>query len=279
MTQSTTANVSTTPPTSGTEVVTGLNDLRESVISSHAGNTRPTYAVDGMIWYDNTNNIVYLVDGATDHEIGSIVGGKFVAKNADSATSATNAENILQATDPASGTYRLLLGNGTDVNSPAYNLTALYYDMSNSTIIGTSIDGNAGTATAPQTSDWTANGYLYEKRNGGTARRLINTYTSNGYEVHKFSDGTMIVHGEFSKSRTYTIDGGTGIAYGTIDLFNFPATVNTYNKPTVHVSLDTNLAWANGRQNTTTSYKIDIFSIGTPYSTATGTITIIGRWY
>jgi hypothetical protein len=78
------------------------------------------------------------------------------------AGNATNAANVFQTTDPASTTYRILLGNGTNANAQVYNYSALYWNNPTSTIVGASISGNAATANLATTATSALSaGFLY----------------------------------------------------------------------------------------------------------------------
>lgn len=43
--------------------------LEDAVRSSHSGATRPSYAVEGTVWYDTDVDRLFLYDGTTDHEL------------------------------------------------------------------------------------------------------------------------------------------------------------------------------------------------------------------
>lgn len=70
---------------SGTQLATDLNNLRESLLTCHAGETAPSYLKAGSIWYDTTNKAFMLYDGtqslpvfgidAINHLINPPIGG------------------------------------------------------------------------------------------------------------------------------------------------------------------------------------------------------------
>ena len=73
------------------------------------------------------------------------IGGTLTVTGGVTGTSsaATNAANVYQTADPASGTYRLLLGNATNANGPVYNKAVLYWNDTGSIIQGANISGTA----------------------------------------------------------------------------------------------------------------------------------------
>jgi len=85
-----------------------------------------------------------------------------------------NAINIYQSTDPSAGTYRLLLGNGTNAYATVYNKSALYWNDTGSIIQGANISGNSATV-----------GGFTPSQTGGTANRVVvadaNGYIANNY--------------------------------------------------------------------------------------------------
>lgn len=58
----------------GSALATDLNSWRTAVHSSHRGSSRPSYAVAGTIWGDDTTNpvVLYWYDGTDDIQIGTI---------------------------------------------------------------------------------------------------------------------------------------------------------------------------------------------------------------
>lgn len=157
MSQTTTTPIPSAPNVvTGSEVVDAVNALRASVLSNHAGAAQPSYIVANMTWVDTDTSIMYFYDGATDHEIGRVSGGKFVALNA------TNATNVYQDNDPAAGTYRLLLGNSTDANGAVYNFSGYYVNSTSNTIVGlrAGIEGQTTSISLAGHGDFTA-GTLY----------------------------------------------------------------------------------------------------------------------
>lgn len=62
-------------PVSGTQLInTHLEPFRDALHSSHIGSSRPSYAVAGMIWVDNTTTpyVVNFFDGTDDIQIGTV---------------------------------------------------------------------------------------------------------------------------------------------------------------------------------------------------------------
>ena len=63
-------------PLSGTSFIdSNLEPWRDALHSSHKGDTRPSYAVEGMIWVDDTNSSlwgVYVFDGTDDIKLGDV---------------------------------------------------------------------------------------------------------------------------------------------------------------------------------------------------------------
>lgn len=55
-----------TAPNNPSLVATQANNSLGALVSSHAGITRPTYAVDGTIWQDSATKQWYKYDGTTD---------------------------------------------------------------------------------------------------------------------------------------------------------------------------------------------------------------------
>jgi hypothetical protein len=95
------------------------------------------------------------------------------------AGNATNAANVYQTTDPASTTYRILLGNGTNANAQVYNYSALYWNNATATIQGANISGNAATANLATTATSALSaGFLY-----GSAPQLAAATESNSVSI------------------------------------------------------------------------------------------------
>jgi len=83
----------------GTEVIQAVNDLRESLISSNYGASRPAYATAGTVWADSDNDRLNYFDGISDYQIGTISGGVFKVVNSASAdTSLACSGNAATAT-------------------------------------------------------------------------------------------------------------------------------------------------------------------------------------
>src|SRR5215207_9486107 len=66
-------------PTSGTQLSLILNQWRNAVHTLHQGSSRPTYAVSGMFWIDNSGSpwLLKIYDGTNDITVGPIVTGGF----------------------------------------------------------------------------------------------------------------------------------------------------------------------------------------------------------
>lgn len=80
----------------------------------------------------------------------------------------TNSANSYQTTNPSAGTYRILLGNGTNENSQVYNKSGLYWNDSGSIIQGANISGNASTATVAANLSGGGGAYI-QRTSSGTA--------------------------------------------------------------------------------------------------------------
>lgn len=102
MSQSYWGNISAAT-TSGTQLATLMNDTGDALISSHKGGTRPSYAVAGIIWVDDTNTTwdIKIYDGGADIVIGQVntTTNEFVFAVAAEDVSFDNAITALSATD------------------------------------------------------------------------------------------------------------------------------------------------------------------------------------
>lgn len=54
---------------SGTVLISDINAITASILSAHSGASRPTYAVEGTIWYKTSDDKYYYYDGSTDVEL------------------------------------------------------------------------------------------------------------------------------------------------------------------------------------------------------------------
>ncbi|MEI7463564.1 MAG: hypothetical protein WCK03_04200, partial [Candidatus Taylorbacteria bacterium] len=105
----------------------------------------------------------------------------FTNKITGSIDNATSATNIYQNTDPASSTFRLLLGNATSAYGAVYNKSALYWNDTGSIIQGANISGNAATATKLN-SQGNYSASTPGTTRGSTGLNLYEVY-SNGYPL------------------------------------------------------------------------------------------------
>lgn len=106
-------------PLSGTVFINGnLEPWRDALHSSHKGGTRPSYAVEGMMWVNDTTNpwVLNMFDGANDIAIGSfdtttnIFTPSGVSQAADDISfdntdSGLSATNVQDAIDEAVGDF------------------------------------------------------------------------------------------------------------------------------------------------------------------------------
>lgn len=110
------------------------------------------YSSGAIYFQSNGGGLTYAVLGTSGLSLstGSYSGaGTGLTGTASNLTvgTATNATNVFNTTNPVGGTYKLLLGLGTNSQSAVYNFSTLYIDTSNSTIYGANINGNAATVT------------------------------------------------------------------------------------------------------------------------------------
>lgn len=59
---------------SGTVLIADINAITASILSSHRGASRPTYAVEGTIWQSSADDKYYVYDGSTDVELAAYLG-------------------------------------------------------------------------------------------------------------------------------------------------------------------------------------------------------------
>ena len=93
--------------TTGEQLAQRLSDGGRALLSNHMGPSRPAYAVNGMIWVDDshTANRIKYFDGSSDHLIGSIRPGGFNVRsvacdrilfsNIDTGMLATNVQDAI----------------------------------------------------------------------------------------------------------------------------------------------------------------------------------------
>lgn len=124
-------------PLSGTELINmHLEPWRNALHSNHAGSTRPSYAVSGMIWINTASNpnIIYFFDGTDDIQIGSVNTSTNVFTPSGVSTYgglAGGTANALTLTpSPASGayitgitTYDFLVNTANTASSPTINIS------------------------------------------------------------------------------------------------------------------------------------------------------------
>lgn len=108
--------------------------------SGGGGGTLQLYAPYGSV-YGGTS----LRFRTSDYNAGDAWNSWKIIMDSSNITSYTagSANNVFQNTDPASSTYRLLLGNGTNTNAPVYNYSSLYWNQSTNTIHNANITGSA----------------------------------------------------------------------------------------------------------------------------------------
>ena len=56
-------------PVAPSVMATRIDDSLDALLSSHAGATRPTYAVAGMVWRDTDTGLLFMYDGTNDLQI------------------------------------------------------------------------------------------------------------------------------------------------------------------------------------------------------------------
>jgi hypothetical protein len=89
---------------SGTALATRLTNAEQGWLTHHAGTSRPSYAVEGTVWINNTTNprIIYLYDGAVDIPIFRYAAStsRLRSRAAESTVASASTTNIMgEATD------------------------------------------------------------------------------------------------------------------------------------------------------------------------------------
>jgi len=105
-----------------------LNSVLDAIISSNSGTSRPSSAVAGTIWFNTSDNLIYLFDGSTDISLvpsgGSswevksssftgVASGKYLVNTSGGALTAT------LPSSPSTGDEITFLDQGYDFNTNA----------------------------------------------------------------------------------------------------------------------------------------------------------------
>ncbi len=115
----------------GSQLATDLNDWRDTIHSSHAGASRPSYAIGAMIWVKQVSASIweiYLYDGDTDILIAAInptTNAIIPATIAAGGTGAATQQAALNAIAGFTTNKYYLRGNGTNVAMSAIDVNDL----------------------------------------------------------------------------------------------------------------------------------------------------------
>lgn len=61
-------------PVTPSAMATRMDDALDALLSSHSGAARPSYAVEGTLWYDTDIDQLFLYDGTSDYQVAANVG-------------------------------------------------------------------------------------------------------------------------------------------------------------------------------------------------------------
>ena len=115
---------------SGTALASDLNSFKDSLLSSHSGTDRPSYAVEGTVWVDQVSASVrdyYLFDGTSDIKLFTYnpTAHTFSFPD-DSITGANLGDDVVsaQTTVTIASNDKVLFADASDSNKPKQGLVS-----------------------------------------------------------------------------------------------------------------------------------------------------------
>jgi len=154
MTQSDFGTINASTKT-GTALASDLNGFRDAVNSNHAGSSRPSYVVAGMIWLDtsSSNYVAYLYDGSDDIPLFQIDATNNLVRTAPDADldsyliTGRNGDDIMSAV--LAGTERLrLTSTGLRLGSSSAACALDLRDKTDALLLPKGTEGQRPTAVA-----------------------------------------------------------------------------------------------------------------------------------